>query len=64
MQLTHNHFEPIRTVIKEEKTDRDIDFLDCWYKKDNNSVPIAYVLQPKRSILCKKFNSSIYDLDS
>ena len=56
-KLSHEHFEPIRAVIKDLMTDEDVDFVDTWYKKDTNSTPTTYVLQPISSVLGKSMPS-------
>ena len=53
-KLLFDQYEPIRAVIKELMTDDDVDFLDEWYRKDTNSKPTTYVLQPISTVLGKK----------
>ena len=53
-KLLFDQYEPIRAVIKELMTDDDVDFLDKWYRKDTNSKPTTYVLQPISTVLGKK----------
>ena len=38
-----DEFESLLAVIEDEN---DKDFLDAWFKRDDNAVPAKYVLQP------------------
>ncbi|KAH3837292.1 hypothetical protein DPMN_110677 [Dreissena polymorpha] len=47
-------FEAIRSHVVEE----DLELLDLWYVRDDNSVPPQYVLQPINTIL-RNYDSSV-----
>ena len=51
--LPFETFQSLRHAIKESSktTDEALDFIDAWYKKDSNSEPTVYVLQPIHEVL-------------
>ena len=49
-------FESLRDVAKNVQS--ELELLDQWYKKDDNSVPAYYILQPISSIF-QHFNNKV-----
>ena len=52
--LPFETFQSLRTAVKQTTDDETLDFFDVWYKKDSNSEPTVYVLQPVHEVLGKQ----------